>query len=399
MVTLRPFDLAARQIDLDVEATKRYPSLHARKRARMSLSPHVLMRGSAPLFYQILASCPDLATGPEGEGWIVGDMHLENIGAYRDDDGRIVFDLNDFDDATIGPWRFDVLRLSTSLVLAARASNVAGPETVSLVERLTGGYVDAVFYARNHEPPPMPEPMTAIVNAASERGKKDLLDARAPFDHGKRRLIRGERYFDLEPKVAEMVPALLKKYVEVLGVRAPQRAKGWVIEDVAFRVAGTGSLGRMRFAVLVKDDAGEERILDFKEAAPPSYQPPGSAPEDPKDAAARVVTAARKLVAQVPRLLAAVPLDDAGISFVARQLTPQEDKLDLSTLKQGRGLREIGARVGYVVGAAHTRSAKAPEHPWSAAECGRIVDHALELAGLFEAIYLAYVRIAPLAQG
>lgn len=49
----------------------------------MLASPHAFLRGAAPLFYEILAARPDLAAGPPGEGWIVGDMHLENVGAYR----------------------------------------------------------------------------------------------------------------------------------------------------------------------------------------------------------------------------------------------------------------------------------------------------------------------------
>src|SRR5580704_15955835 len=117
MTDFDPFALAARQADMDRDATQRIPALLDRKRLRLAPAPFAFLRGSAPLFYEILAARPDLAAGPAGDGWIVGDMHLENVGAYRNDADEVVFGLNDFDDATIGPLRCDVLRLSTSVLL------------------------------------------------------------------------------------------------------------------------------------------------------------------------------------------------------------------------------------------------------------------------------------------
>src|SRR5687767_9670296 len=88
---MRAFDLARRQIALDLEQTRRFPALFARKRARQLASTHGFLRGSAPLFYELLAEHPDLAVGPAKEGWIVGDMHIENLGAYKSDHQTIVF--------------------------------------------------------------------------------------------------------------------------------------------------------------------------------------------------------------------------------------------------------------------------------------------------------------------
>jgi uncharacterized protein (DUF2252 family) len=77
--------LADRQLTLDRDRTKRFPDLFIRKMQRMSASPLAYLRGAAPLFFEILEARPDLSAGPGGEGWIVGDMHLENVGAYRPD--------------------------------------------------------------------------------------------------------------------------------------------------------------------------------------------------------------------------------------------------------------------------------------------------------------------------
>lgn len=126
-----PFSLAARQIERDGASISDKATLE-RKRRKLSGSSHGFLRGSAILFYEVLAQRPELAEGPAGEGWIVGDMHMENIGAYRTDDDDVVFDLNDFDDALHGPWQLDVLRLTTSVLLASRAFEASGSTAVAL---------------------------------------------------------------------------------------------------------------------------------------------------------------------------------------------------------------------------------------------------------------------------
>src|SRR4051812_46660953 len=103
MVAPDPLRYAERQLTRDVAATQPYPELLTRKLARMAASPFGYLRGAAPLYYELLAEHPELAAGPSGEGWLVGDAHLENFGAFRTADAAgteaVVFDVNDFDEA------------------------------------------------------------------------------------------------------------------------------------------------------------------------------------------------------------------------------------------------------------------------------------------------------------
>src|SRR3982074_1839676 len=108
VIAVDPMAPARHQLANDRARTRRFPLLFARKLTRMSASPLAFLRGAAPLFYEMLASRRELADGPPGEGFIVGDLHLENFGAYRPGaDGdrprelkkhAVVFNLNDFDD-------------------------------------------------------------------------------------------------------------------------------------------------------------------------------------------------------------------------------------------------------------------------------------------------------------
>jgi uncharacterized protein (DUF2252 family) len=392
MTDLDPFALAARQMAIDSEATRRLPALLARKKQRLSPSPFAFLRGSAPLFYEVLAARPDLAAGPAGDGWIVGDMHLENVGAYRNDADEVVFGLNDFDDATIGPLRYDVLRYATSILLASRGFQATGAQALALVEHAIGAYLKA---RGGGAAPAVPEPVAKLMRRVQDRSNKELLDDRAPSMHGKRGFLRGDRYLDLPPDIEARVPALLAAYVAALDDRAPARAGEWKVEDAAIRVAGNGSLGVLRVAVLVKDHGGDERLVELKQCREPSPSalfaaPPGHWTHPGE----RCAFAARALCAAPPRRLAPLRVD--GLSFVGRRLFPQEDKVDIEQMRAGAKLDDLVAFFGHVLGAGHARAVvalggKAPA-AWTGDEVGAVVDHAVVLAGLLEGVYLAWVR-------
>src|ERR1043166_4587146 len=86
---------------------------------------HKLMKSNAFMFLratyfrwarQIPQICPELMDAPRLP--CVGDLHLENFGTWRDGDGRLVWGVNDFDEAAAMPYVLDLLRLATSIRLA-----------------------------------------------------------------------------------------------------------------------------------------------------------------------------------------------------------------------------------------------------------------------------------------
>jgi uncharacterized protein (DUF2252 family) len=158
--------------------------------------------------------------------------------------------------------------------------------------------------------------------------------------------------------------------------------------DAAFRVAGTGSLGCLRVAVLVRGKGGPDGawIFDMKEEDTPSaaciVRPPRL------DAAERVATAVRACVSQPPRMMGTTKL--RGSPMFTRRLAPQEDKLDLTKLA-AKDMEPLAAYLGTLLGAAHRRGAKrAPKKPWNERDRAGLLYRAIELAGLHEAMYLAY---------
>src|SRR6195256_3247361 len=67
--------------------------------------------------------CADLATAPAVLA--VGDTHVENFGTWRDAEGRLVWGINDFDEAHTLPYTIDLSRLATSAVIAGQASHIS----------------------------------------------------------------------------------------------------------------------------------------------------------------------------------------------------------------------------------------------------------------------------------
>jgi hypothetical protein len=240
------------------------------------------------------------------------------------------------------------------------------------------------------DPAPLrPREIERLVRRAEQRTDEELLAGRAPDRHGRRSFVRGDRYLDLSPDLQARVGALVEAYALALGPRAPRRAAQWRVGDAAWRVAGTGSLGVIRIAVVVLRSGHGDRLIELKEARASAVRAAFAASgAEPEDRAEAVVEAARALVPDPPRHLAAV----AGPpGFVGRRLFPQEDKLSVDTGIES--IEEVARLVGWTVGRAHRRGARdAPGTPWSDRDLSRILDEAVELAGLFESVYLAYCR-------
>jgi hypothetical protein len=108
------------------------------KRAAMRESPFAFFRGS---FFRWAKEwkhwCPEAANAPRVLA--VGDPHVENFGTWRDAEGRLIWGVNDFDEAWRLPYTSDLVRLSASAILASRERTLSSPEG-SLLDAIIHGY-------------------------------------------------------------------------------------------------------------------------------------------------------------------------------------------------------------------------------------------------------------------
>ena len=82
--------------------------------------------------------CPELKGAPDVLA--VGDIHAENFGTWRDGEGRLIWGVNDFDEAARMPYAIDIVRLATSAVLA----DVRGISDEKVCDSILEGYREGI---------------------------------------------------------------------------------------------------------------------------------------------------------------------------------------------------------------------------------------------------------------
>lgn len=171
----------------------------------------------------ILDICPDLKSAPQILA--IGDTHLENFGTWRDEEGRLVWGANDFDEAAVMPYALDLVRLAVSAVLA-RGEN--GPTPRVVADSILAGYRRGL---RESSP------------VILERDYKWLRNA-VLLPNAERKAF-WEKYRSLPPATDPVADRYLKALHEAL----PEPATAFEPKP---RLAGTGSLGRPRFVAYVE---------------------------------------------------------------------------------------------------------------------------------------------------
>ena len=105
------------------------PAAFRAKFRKMAADPFAFYRGSDCLFYADVARLEDPWVDERTRRvWIQGDLHAENFGTYMDGSGALIFDVNDFDEAYLGHFTWDVQRLAASVALLGWRKVAVGRE-------------------------------------------------------------------------------------------------------------------------------------------------------------------------------------------------------------------------------------------------------------------------------
>src|SRR3712207_3903855 len=121
------------------------PRAFRRKFRKMAADPFAFYRGSAPLFYADVVRLEDpWADERTGRVWIQGDLHAENYGTYMDAAGVLVFDVNDFDEAYVGHFTWDLRRMAASLALLGYSKALSDDAIRDTIEAYARSYIEQV---------------------------------------------------------------------------------------------------------------------------------------------------------------------------------------------------------------------------------------------------------------
>jgi uncharacterized protein (DUF2252 family) len=358
--------------DFNRPFARRNAELMRFKIERMAAGLFAFFRGTFHLFARDVANgVVDLGTREgDAEFDIVGDIHGENYGTFKAEDGHIHYDVNDFDETTRGRLDFDVCRLATSWFLAAQERGGPVSETTAAVLAGAGAYADrlrralkkgkAAEFDVTGDAPAGCAPVDDLVSTAAARKRPVFIENLTEKGEHGRRLRRSRHYFNLPDEERQRVERLLADYCK-RRTEQPPRADYYAVEDVCGRVSGIGSMGRYRYAVLVSGKSSAEArnvLLEFKESLPSGYDLARGRDGDGANLAnraAQVVGVQRQSQAASSSHLGFAV--DGSLSFQVRELGPADARVDTKALKSAADFECVAKAQGEILARIHARAA------------------------------------------
>jgi uncharacterized protein (DUF2252 family) len=282
---------------LQLNSAGRIERLIPLRYGRMIESPFAFYRGSAIIQAHDLADTPNSGLTIQ----ICGDCHLANFGGFATPERALLFDLNDFDETSAGPWEWDLKRLAASFVVAARHLNHKRGVAEELVYQLVTSYqthmeeyaqmgvldtwYDRITFDRLLVEATNPQARKRIqrgMERAADRTSaallpklSDQIDGRwvirdAPpvifHGHGASTLLSAEDHWTLQPNAQEQLDKTFGDYLTTLSADRQRLLANFKPHDIAYKVVGVGSVGTRCLIYLLVDPHDKPLFLQIKEA-------------------------------------------------------------------------------------------------------------------------------------
>ncbi|MDR3741100.1 MAG: DUF2252 domain-containing protein [Terracidiphilus sp.] len=339
----------------------RVPALIRLKHQLMAASPFAYFRGAAPVMAADLAAVP--STGLVAQ--LCGDAHVRNLGAFAAPDGRLVFDINDFDETIRGPFEWDLKRMAASLVLAGRES---GHKEASAQ--------DAVFHCIEHYCAQMRtlarmplieasrfavhrlgsiEPIhDALLKAERATPQHTLTQLTEPSKDGPRFREQPPMLTRVSTATAHKVLAALEPYRTTLEPQRQHLLSLYRPVDVVFKVVGTGSVGLRDYCIYFEGNGSADPLfLQMKEEATSCWAPYLPDAHPVAHNGQRVVEGQRAMQVQSDPFLGYTRMD--GRDYLVRQLNDHKGSVELADFANG-GLIAFAEISGELLARGHARS-------------------------------------------
>jgi uncharacterized protein (DUF2252 family) len=262
------------------------PAAFRVKFRKMAGSAFAFYRGTACLFYTDLEGERD--GGPflderTSRVWIHGDLHAENFGTYMDANGRLIFNVNDFDEAYVGPFTWDLKRFAASIALIGYTKALSDEKITELVRIYAAAYRERIHVlaagAKDDEVPPFTletteGPLLAALRAARSLTRFGLLDSMTEIRAFERRFTPGGGTIELDAATRHTVLAAFDGYLATLPESSLARPGSYRVKDVVGRRGiGIGSAGLPSYNILLEgnSDALENDVVIYlKQAQTPA---------------------------------------------------------------------------------------------------------------------------------
>ncbi len=347
--------------DAFTELMQADPAAFRSKFRKMAADPYAFYRGSACLFYADMASSRDRwADVNTSRVWIHGDLHAENFGTYMNSHGVLVFDVNDFDEAYVGHFSWDLRRFVASLALMGWQK--ALPEQA--VRDLVRGYLEAYVAQVRHYVDGADDTefalrldntdgaIHAVLRTAQGATRLQMLEALTVVDGHDRRFREGGGHRPLRARERKTVLAAFDHYLETIpSSKREQHDAFYKVKDVVGKTGfGIGSAGLPAYSVLIEgyDQALEnDVVLTMKQANVPAvsrYLDLPGVEEYFEHEGHRTAVSQRALQVHADPFLGWATV--SGVGFVIDELSPYETDLDWAELTEPDVIAPVVAQLG-----------------------------------------------------
>lgn len=339
---------------------------------KMAADPFAFYRGSACLFFADVAELDDpWADERTSRVWIHGDLHAENFGTYMNAEGILVFDVNDFDEAYLGHFTWDLRRFAASLALLCWQKALPEDDVRRLTELYLRSYLTQVRrYAETEDDigefalrlDNTEGPVHAVLRAARGRTRIEMLTSMTEVRDHERRFVDDETARHLDAAHRSMVLAAFDRYLDTIPPKKlATRPVFYDVKDVVASTGfGIGSAGLPAYNVLIEgfDQALENDIvLSLKQGNHPA---PSRVVTDKRvrdffeHDGHRTVVSQRALQAHTDQFLGWTTIDDVG--FVVTELSPYELDLDWSDITEPDEMEPLLTDLGRATAKVHCAS-------------------------------------------
>ena len=344
------------------------PDAFRQKFRKMAAGPFAFYRGSACLFYADMERREDRwADERTSRVWIQGDLHAENFGTYMDGGGVFVFDVNDFDEAYLGHFTWDIQRMVASVALLAWTKAISDADIADLIATYVRAYVEQVRYFvesdRDHEYSLRFETtdgeIREILLETRMNTRVELLERITLVDERfERRFRRGPGVRELDDAERATVRAAYQAYLETIPEAKRFRSLTYDVKDIVGRKGfGIGSAGLAAYNVLVEGQTQaleNDVVLSMKQgnvAAPSRIVRDERIKHYFKHHGHRTAVSQRALQAHADPWLGYAEIDGTG--FVVSELSPYVEDLDWSDLTEPEQMAPVLDYLGRATAKVH----------------------------------------------
>jgi uncharacterized protein (DUF2252 family) len=334
---------------------------------KMAADPFAFYRGSACLFYADMATLEDRwCDEPTSRVWIHGDLHAENFGTYMDSTGRIVFDVNDFDEAYLGHVSWDLRRFVASFALMSWRKAFSDDVISDLLRVYLEAWLDQVeAFTRSDADrdfallaPNTEGAVHELILETATRTRLGLLERMTVVERFERRFADRGRNRALDDDERAEVLEALERYKATLPPKPWRREVAYEVKDVIGTGGfGIGSAGLPAYNVLLEgyDEALEnDVVLSLKQGNVPA---PSRIVTDPEireyfdHEGHRTAVSQRALQSHASQFLGHTSI--RGTGFVVSELSPYELDLDWDDLTEPEDIRPVLAQLGQATAKLH----------------------------------------------